>query len=546
MSVRTLTWWFSLLLPVIGASQPLLVTEIMADPTPSRGLPKTEYLEIYNAGPDPIPLSDIAVASGGRATSAGASGQLEPDAYLLLVPRDSLPSWSSLGVNVSGISFPALTNSGDEVTLLLRGDTAVHLRYTDNWYRSATRDDGGYSLEYNGLGPPDCPGSWGASDGPNGGTPGLRNTLADVVLDTRPPGVSLSDVRSGGFDLMFDETISSVPEVWVNGLAVQPEGISPARLSFDFLLDNGFVYSVVIAPNYSDCSGNMATDTVRLSLLLPVPLEKGDVLINEILFDPVAGGSDYVEILNNTSSTVQLEGIRLQNRMSGSESTLQLRQYLEAGQLLVFTEDTAGLRLRFPEARVDYLVQTDLPGLPNAAGNLTLTTADGMVLDALDYREDFHDPLLNPTEGVSLERLDPDAPTQDRDNWYSAATEVGYGTPTLVNSQSRSRAQASVTKFTLPEPTFSPGRMDLPDELGIQYRTDRPGLQARITVFDVEGRPVRKLQEVSLLGSSGTTYWDGKDDGGRRLPLGPYVILIEVIAPDGSRDRYKLVGTLAG
>ena len=518
----------------------------MADPTPSRGLPRTEYLEIYNWSAEAIHLTDIAVASGGRATSAGENGQLQPGAYLVLVPEDSLPSWTALGVEVSGISFPTLTNTGDEVTLLLRGDTLAHLRYDEDWYRDPARDGGGYSLEYNGLGPLDCPGSWGASDAPEGGTPGRMNSLAGILLDTLPPQFSLSDVGPDGFALVFDEAASSVPEVSVDGEQLTPATILPSRISFTYPIDYGVVYSLVVAPDYSDCSGNFATDSVRLPLYLAAPLAPGDLVINEILFDPVPGSSDFVELLNRTPSTIQLEGIRIENQISGSETSVNTSYYMSAGDYVVLTEDTVDLRLRFPRSRSAALLQVDLPSLPNAAGNLTLRTADGTILDAFDYRDDFHDPLLNPTEGVSLERLDPDGPTQDPDNWFSAATEVGYGTPTLVNSQYRAVGHASATRFYLPEPTFAPGGMGLPTELGIEYRTDRPGLQARMQVFDAEGRPVRNLQEISLLGSRGITYWDGTDDQGRRLPVGPYIILIEVITPEGGSDRHKLVGTLAG
>ena len=546
MSSRPFALCFCLAFPVLLAGQTLLVTEIMADPTPSQGLPQTEYLELYNAGPAAIPLADIAVASGGRATSAGESGQLSPDSYLVLVPEDSLPSWSAFDVVVAGIRFPTLTNTGDEVTVLLRGDTVVHFRYTDDWYRDPTRDDGGYSLEYNGLGALDCSGSWAASRATTGGTPGRPNTVEGTVLDTLPPVVAIDNSAPTGFELLFDEPITTVPDVSFEGAMLVPTYLSSYELSFAVPIEKGRLYTVLVAPDYSDCSGNFADDTARLSLFLPEPLSPGDVLINEILFDPPPGGSDFVELLNNGNVTVQLKGFQLENRASGASSTIEANYYLPVGERVVLTGNTADLLLRFPGARPSAVLQADLPALPNGAGNLTVVSEDGTVIDAFDYREDFHDPLLNPTEGVSLERLDPDRPTQQRDNWYSAATAAGYGTPTLINSQYRRQGEPSTTQFSLPEPTFAPAGTGLPTQLGIHYRTGRPGLQARIKVFDAEGRHVRSLREVSLLGSSGTTYWDGTDDRGQRLPVGPYIILIEVISPDGGSDRHKLVGTLAG
>jgi hypothetical protein len=53
----------------------------------------------------------------------------------------------------------------------------------------------------------------------------------------------------------------------------------------------------------------------------------------------------------------------------------------------------------------------------------------GKILDELGYDAKWHFPLLADPEGVSLERIDYNLPTQDPFNWHSAATSSGYGTP---------------------------------------------------------------------------------------------------------------------
>ena len=57
------------------------------------------------------------------------------------------------------------------------------------------------------------------------------------------------------------------------------------------------------------------------------------------------------------------------------------------------------------------------------------------VLDLFDYNEDFHSPLIDDKNGVSLERIDFDAATNDHNNWHSAATEVGYAITSLAKFQ---------------------------------------------------------------------------------------------------------------
>ena len=51
------------------------------------------------------------------------------------------------------------------------------------------------------------------------------------------------------------------------------------------------------------------------------------------------------------------------------------------------------------------------------------------MLDAFSYDKDMHFELINDAEGVSLERIDQNAETNNAFNWHSAAETVGWGTP---------------------------------------------------------------------------------------------------------------------
>ncbi|WP_116105660.1 lamin tail domain-containing protein [Lewinella sp. IMCC34191] len=546
---RLLFTHFSLLfLPVLLSGQDLLISEFMADPTPSRGLPRTEYIELFNPGPIPIALESIAIASGGRAASAGKNDVLQPDSFLVLVPSDSLAAWRQLGIPVAGMDLPGLTNSGDVITLMVEGDTLAEIRYTEKWYRDDNRDNGGYSLEYNGLDDPLCPGSWTATRSDSGGTPGKTNSVNGLVLDADPPKIVRVDIAEDGFTLVFDDALHDFSRllVEINGESVQAER-SAEGYQFAIRLEEGRVYELAVLPGYRDCSGNMAMDTFTTQLLRPGTPRPRDLLINEVLFDPVPGGGDYVEILNNSLLAIQLQGISVDNTFAvGAPKPVVASYILRPGQLAVLTADTNHVRQFFPRASVSAIIETNLPSLPNERGNITLLAEDGTVLDAFDYTGDLHDELLNPTEGVSLERLAADRPTQERDNWYSAASTVGYGTPTLPNSQQVGEDGKGSASFYLVSDSFDPRGGILPDRLELGYRAGRPGLQATVRVFDAAGHLIRTMTRVALLARSGSLFWDGKDEAGRLQPVGAYVLLIETFSPDGDRFQNKLVGILAG
>jgi flagellar hook assembly protein FlgD len=50
---------------------------------------------------------------------------------------------------------------------------------------------------------------------------------------------------------------------------------------------------------------------------------------------------------------------------------------------------------------------------------------------------------------------------------------------------------------------------------------------ARITVFSADGRPVRTIADRPFAAGPNTCSWDGRDDRGRGLPSGAYLVRVE-------------------
>lgn len=270
--------------------------------------------------------------------------------------------------------------------------------------------------------------------------------------------------------------------------------------------------------------------------------QRGDVLISEILFNPVPEGSDYVELYNNSSNAISLNRLRLA-RMKGSTID-KLFSVADSGvffphEYLVVTTDAAfvagNYTVRYP-ARL-YEVNS-MPSYNDASGIVVVCTADSVILDRFDYDEKMHSSLLRDREGVALERRSFQAPTQDPNNWYSAATTSGYGTPTYVNSQSHEFLFLD-GDFMVSTPLFSPDGDGYNDLLDITYSLDRCDLSANVTIFDATGRVVRHLLRGALVGCSGDITWEGTDDSGRRMPRGKYVAYIEVFNESGVHQIWR-------
>ena len=151
--------------------------------------------------------------------------------------------------------------------------------------------------------------------------------------------------------------------------------------------------------------------------------------------------------------------------------------------------------------------------------------------------------MISNTEGVSLERIDYDGPSV-QNNFHSAATSAGYGTPGYKNSQYRLNEQIRGEIKVTPD-IFSPDNDGTDDFAIIEYNFPSPGYVTNIIIFDATGRAVRYLQRNALSGIKGYYRWDGLDDKNRKLPQGIYIIYTEIFNKEGKKKQFKNAIVLA-
>ncbi|PHI19944.1 hypothetical protein CEQ90_10360 [Lewinellaceae bacterium SD302] len=548
---------FLLPLTVTPNMENLIITEFMADPTPEVGLPDAEYVEIYNRGEATIRLRDLGIASGG-APSLLPDVNLEPGSYATIV-RASLAEEFEESANVIAVgTLPALSNSGDVIELIFDGEIIQQLEYDLSWYKDDERSDGGYSLELADLDANDlnCAGLWAASIDNDGGTPGALNSRNGEILDDEGPQLLSATFATGGIRLFFSEnidlasaagSISVEPDLQSNG--VLPDANGSFRLVTQSEPQEGIIYTVTVAEDIQDCAGNFSDTIYEVELGLAEEVAIGDVVINEVLFNPATGGSDFVELFNCSDKILNVNGWTLANTitMTGSpREQIEADRLLLPGGYLAFTEDRLEILAGYEQAQEAFLIENDLPSLANDLGNVTLVAPNGDTLDSYDYTEEQHSALLDDVNGVSLERVNAKAATQQDGNWFSAASRVGFATPTRVNSQARAGIVLPEEDgfFFLDEDTFSPDGDGFQDALFINYSTPGPGWNARITIYDANGRPVRSLRRAEPLAGEGTILWDGATDEQQLARTGIYILLIERFEPNGETENEKLVAVL--
>ncbi len=356
------------------------------------------------------------------------------------------------------------------------------------------------------------------------------DTIAPRVRSIRSTGDTLTLEFSEAIIQTLSITIQpdiSFSEVLVLKDKAQIIGMIAASQSYQLSLSN-----------FEDLSGNIGDTTINYTTGRQPDV--GDLLINEILFNPKGEGADYIEIINTTSLPISLTEVSLLNNTKGNPIPLTIDQ-INANAILLFTTDIQNITTSYPFHNIDAMHQQTLPKWNNGDGNASILWR-GNVIDALDYDEDMHLSILDDVDGVSLERIDINQPTQDRDNWTSGAGSVYYGTPGVSNS---TVSLASATTFVLSEPIFSPNNDGLSDELKIDYELERPGYIATLSIYTDRGRLIHELMRNQTLSTQGTITWDGRDKSGNIAPIGLYILLIDLFDLSGGRYRQKLTFGIA-
>ncbi|MEY3052600.1 MAG: hypothetical protein RLY31_2385 [Bacteroidota bacterium] len=534
----------------------ILINEIMADPTPAIALPAAEYLELVNPGGTVTDLSTLRVTIGNSVRSLPPY-LLYPDRYVTLCDTAWADSFRLFGPTLGMSSFPTLSNEGTDLVLASAdGQTVVdRLSYDIGMYGSAGKAEGGWSLErINPLSPCSGTSNWAASQSLSGGTPGRPNSVLEAVADTA--GTRLLYVAGKPSDrhrirLFFDRRLDAATVSDTGHWRIRPPlalsaayledvaGQEGVTLLFQDAIQENVSYELAVGQAVTDCSGRPVEPGTVGIYVLPDSVQPGDLVINELLFNPQSGGVDFVEFHNRSGKVLNLGDLAIGNLRPAVDTSVVAivsDRLLFPGSYLAVTADPSDLVIRYRLGDSSVLLKNELPAFGADRGNVTLYRSGptgAAVIDALDYDADMHHPLLEDTKGVSLERRREDMPTQDPSNWQSAAAAVGYATPGYRNSQILDR-NAPPGGCALASDHFTPDGDGADDILSALCRFEQGGYLVTAAVYDWDGRLVRRLDDNQLAGEQCLLKWEGETENGLPAQPGLYFLVIRAFHPDGA------------
>jgi hypothetical protein len=556
---------YPLIMPAVAEMYDVVINEIMADPDPPVGLVEYEYLEIFNTTTSYLRMNNWTLQVGTTDKSI-PSIIIEPNEFILFTENEAVNLYGMLARSF-GFSSLGLSNTGTTLKLINDQGTVISsVAYRDSWYNDADKGEGGWSLEQiDPLNP--CPGkdNWTVSMDDRGGSPGIQNSVyaqnpVEPIV-TKVISVDKNTLEVYFNQLMDETTILNADAYSVDRGIGHPVQVSPGNQDMNMVvaefsesLEVRILYTLTVTDDVQSCIGQPVPAGFEITFGIPEDAETNDVVINEVLFDPADDGVDFVEIYNRSEKIIDIKDLKL--------GTIEINQFepndtvfksvtdenalLLSGSYVALTIDPVKVQEQYiTENPGGFVSMSSFPAYNNDAGAVILSSSSNIVIDAFNYDEGMHYPLLNSLDGVSLERINYDRPSQDNTNWHSASEDCGFATPAYKNSQYSESTEVN-DEVTIEPEIFSPDNDGLDDVANINYKFDVPGYSCSITVYDAQGRLVNQLVNNELLGAEGTFSWDGRSDANQKAVIGIYIIYIEAFDLTGKVKRYKKPVVLAG
>jgi Lamin Tail Domain len=537
---------FLFFIPQTVNAKDIIVTEFMADPSPVVGLPESEFVELFNRSTNPVNLQGWKLTDG--TTQAVLPNYiLMPSSHCVIAPSTTAGLFSS-AIGVS--NFPSLNNAGDNIIVKdpagLRIDS---ITYSQSWYHSDEKKDGGWSLEI--VDPENLceeENNWTSSENTNGGTPGSQNSVFASNPDVTPPFVESAIIASPSkLEISFNEKLdgsfqanASVDPIVNFSSIIYSTSLRKITLNTVDAFQPSTTYTLTLS-NIFDCPGNALAST-PIQLILPEATGPNDIRINEILFNPKTGGVDFVEVFNNSNKHISLKKWSVANwaeNLVVSPKEIENQNLVIAPKsFFVFTSDPLILKAHYPRTIENVCITSSLPSFPDDEGSVAMVDSLGNVIDYFLYSDNDHVIFLKDKEGVSLERVSIQAPTNDANNWRSASQAENFATPGYKNSASTDGSVVTEGEVVVEPEIFSP-QVAPNDFTKVSYRFEQSGYVANASVYDQQGRVIKSLANNEVLGTEGFFRWDGDRDDGGRARAGYYVVWMEVFNVEGQVSTFR-------
>ncbi|HJV78416.1 MAG TPA: lamin tail domain-containing protein [Paludibacter sp.] len=451
----------------------LILNEVMFE----NPLSSLEYVEVYNKSDKLLDVSGLVFTTRKTDGSLNIGCKVPqktwmlPHAYLALCANaDSVRNYHTCPTEsniLSTSSWSPFNNESSTLALTNAAKDTIYdeLAYNTKWHNSWVKDPKGISLERTG---PDLStknqASWHSclSISTNYGTPGFENSFYEDK--EAPAWASLIIEQPNKLKLTFSEAMdyakaTFIVDQGIGSLSAQTvsDDKTTIELTFASNFERGKLYKLQLS-GLTDLAGNTLIETSR-TIGIVEPKSVGDLILNEVMFENPVNSLEYVEIYNKSDKLLDVSNLVFTTRKT--DGTLNTGTKIPAytlmpahGYLAICAKADSVQNCHHCPTGSNILSTSSWSPLNNESSTLVLASAaKDTIYDELAYNVKWHNSWVKDPKGISLERTNPDLPTQSQFSWHSSvSTATNYGTPGFKNSEYIDKEVPTWTSFSLEQP----------------------------------------------------------------------------------------------
>lgn len=433
----------------------LILNEVKYNPIDNEG----EWIEIYNRTNKLINLRGWKLADNTQIlTITNDSIIIYPHEYVVLKANLSLPNLYKYDFRTILANLPQLNNDGDAV--LLKDDynkviDSMIYRVTNTSIKNSVErvnfDSSSINLN-----------NWQYSIDRLTATPGRINSVTTKNIDLIVQSASTSSnyflvdepfriiytLHNYGFqnsstsklklynDINGDSVFSEIE--LLNEISV-PDVYAGNNISGTIIaagLKEG-INSLKLLINYSFDNDSLNNDYYLTATGVKINEIKNDIVINEIMYAPINGESEWIELYNRSNKNINLKNYIIAD-LNFSNKIIDYDFILEPSKYLVISTDTTLVNY-YPGLS---FITSQFNPLNNSADNIIIRDSLNRTIDSVFYSESY-----GGLYGKSLERIDVNGLSIDKNNWKTSE----HATPGAYNTVSTNHNNVSLLNVSIVE-----------------------------------------------------------------------------------------------
>lgn len=496
----------------------IVLNEVMYNPI--NGEP--EWVELYNTSSFNVDFEEWTITdvlTTPAKTKIISNDYSFPAKTYLVVAKDS--TIKDFHKTISGklivSSFANLNNDADGVVVKdSRGVTIDSLLFDKSWGGENGKSLERVSLE-NGT---NIKTNWSSSKDIELSTPGKINSVSKKDFDLELNSVStVQKYGIVGKKVKFTITVNNVGKINAplfavklfrdankNGITEQSELVylknetnlaAGAQTKYD-VEDGSYIVGINNYVGLVEYSADQFSENNQAIIKIncvTINEERNDLVINEVMYAPIVGEPEWLEIYNNSTKQINIKGYQIGNSSSRIK-VINQDVILKPEDYFVVAKDSAVFN-RF--TNISKAIVNTFPTLNNSKDKVVILDSLDRTIDSLEYKSSW-----GGSNGKSLERLEFVKSSTDSANWKTSAYQLG-ATPGIINSISQKKYDVALTQITF-NPTLPLAGQRVKISVSVSNR-GKTGTAFKLLLnrVDKSGSKQRLEESNAMLISSGST-----------------------------------------